>query len=73
MPKAQTKTYQALSSELDDILAALQQPNVQVDEAVKLYERGLAIVKELESQLKLAENKIEKLTLASATGAKEEA
>jgi exodeoxyribonuclease VII small subunit len=63
MPK--TKDYQALSLELDDVLAALQQPGIQVDEAVKLYDKGLQLIVQLEKHLDEAENMIQKLTLAA--------
>lgn len=66
-----TKDYQELSLELDEVLAKLQQPNVQVDEAVKLYEKGLGLIEQLEKQLATAENKIEQLKLAAVQAAKE--
>jgi exodeoxyribonuclease VII small subunit len=66
-----TKDYQELSLELDEVLAKLQQPNVQVDDAVKLYEQGLALIDQLEKQLATAENTIEKLKLAAVQAAKE--
>ncbi len=65
---AKTKDYQALSFELDEVLAALQQPSIQVDEAVKLYEKGLKLIAQLEKHLGEAENTIEKLTLQAAAG-----
>jgi exodeoxyribonuclease VII small subunit len=58
------KDYQALSLELEEVLAELQQPAVSVDQAVKLYERGLVLIAELETQLEQAENKIDTLKLA---------
>ena len=67
---AKAKDYQALSLELDELLARLQQPGIQVDEAVKLYEQGLQLIEQLEKHLAQAENKIEQLKLA-ATGAEE--
>lgn len=57
MTKAQP-SYDDLKQELDDILLALQQPNLDVDEAMRHYERGLELVKALEIYLKTAENKI---------------
>ena len=60
-----TKDYQALSLELDAVLARLQQPDVRVDEAVTLYEQGLALIEQLEAHLAQAENKIEQLKLAA--------
>lgn len=55
--------YQTLSAELDGVLAKLQDPDIQVDDAVKLYEQGLKLVSELEKHLKKAENKLTKLKL----------
>ena len=66
---SKAKDYQALSLELDEVLAKLQQPNVRVDEAVKLYEQGLKLIEELEEHLQQAENKIEKLKLAASQSA----
>jgi exodeoxyribonuclease VII small subunit len=60
------KDYQALSLELDEVLAKMQQPDVRVDEAVALYEQGLKLIEELEKHLQQAENKIEKLKLAAS-------
>ncbi|MDB5169516.1 MAG: Exodeoxyribonuclease 7 small subunit [Candidatus Saccharibacteria bacterium] len=53
--------YQALSTELDTIMAELQRDDLDVDEALKHYERGLTLVKELEAYLETAENKITEL------------
>ena len=55
--------YQGLSSELDAVLSALQQPDVAVDEAVKLYEQGMKLVTQLEKHVSQAEVKLEKLHL----------
>jgi len=55
--------YQALSQELESVLAALQRPDVHVDEAVTLYEQGLKLAAALEGQVKDAENVIKKLKL----------
>jgi exodeoxyribonuclease VII small subunit len=64
---AKAKDYQTLSQELDAVLARLQDPDLQVDEAVKLYEEGLGLVRQLEAALQQAENKIERLQLAAKT------
>jgi exodeoxyribonuclease VII small subunit len=53
--------YRRLSGELDEILARLQSGELDIDEAVKLYGRGMSIVKELEEYLKSAENKVSKI------------
>lgn len=64
---AEKQDYQSLSDQLDQVLAALQDTDVQVDQAVELYEKGLALIAQLETQLTEAENKITKLKLR-ATG-----
>jgi exodeoxyribonuclease VII small subunit len=61
--KSPEEDYQTLSRDLETVLAQLQQPDVQVDEAVKLYEQGLALAAKLEKHLQTAENKIQKLKL----------
>lgn len=53
--------YKKLSIELDELLAKLQSADLDVDEAVQTYERGMAIVKQLEIYLKEAENKVTKI------------
>lgn len=50
--------YRTLSSELDEILNRLQSGDLSIDEALPAYERGMALVKELEAYLKTAENKV---------------
>lgn len=54
-------TYQQASAKLDEILSKLQEPDVEIDEALKLYEEGLHVAKKCESLLKQAENKLTKL------------
>ncbi|MBI1856684.1 exodeoxyribonuclease VII small subunit [Candidatus Saccharibacteria bacterium] len=46
---------------MEDILVKLQSDSLDIDEAVKLHERGTIIVKELEAYLKNAENKVAKI------------
>lgn len=57
---AKQKDYKELSAELDDILAKLQSSDLDVDQAVKAFERGKEIAKQLETYLKQAETKIKK-------------
>ena len=54
--------YRMLSAELDELLAKLQSGELNIDEALPAYERGLELVKELETYLKDAEQKVTKLT-----------
>ncbi len=60
MPKKSNSVdYQTLQTELDKILQWFEQDDVDLDQAIAKYERGMEIAKELESYLKTAENKIE--------------
>lgn len=54
------KLYHQLKAELDEVLARLQQDDIDIDEAMKLHEQGTKLVAELETYLKTAENKITK-------------
>lgn len=58
--------YQTLNLQLSEVLAKLQQPDIQVDEAIKLYEQGLRLTRQLEALLQAAENRVEKLKQAEA-------
>lgn len=53
--------YQAKSQELDSIIANLQDPDANIDEAIKNYEIGKKLIKEIEEYLTNAENKIKKI------------
>ena len=59
--------YQQLQTELDEIVVALQQDDLDVDAAVKQYQRGLEIVKQLEDRLSVAENTITELKASFET------
>jgi len=65
---AKQSDYQTLNQELETVLAALQRPDIDVDEAVKLYERGLKLTADIEDYVKQAELKIKKLKLRQAAG-----
>ena len=61
MTQSKTTSYQELNQELDAILTALQSGELDIDHALKQYERGMGIVKQLEVYLKQTQNKITKL------------
>jgi exodeoxyribonuclease VII small subunit len=63
-----TKTvdYSAMSARLDEVLTALQAPDIAIDEALKLHEEGSKIVADLQTYLETAENNIKKLTTTDA-------
>ena len=56
-----TIDYKSLNAELDEILEKLQASDIDVDEALEAYEKGMEITKKLEDYLKNAENKIKKV------------
>jgi exodeoxyribonuclease VII small subunit len=58
---AQSKSYSELSDELKQVMERLEGGELDIDEAVSSYERGLLIVKELEAHLQAAENKVTQL------------
>jgi len=59
MAKVKTElSYQAMNAQLEIVLARLQEPDIQVDEAVQLYEQGLALAAALEKHIQQAENTI---------------
>lgn len=53
--------YRQLSAELDEILQNLESADLDIDEALKKYQRGMEIVQQLEDYLKTAENKVTKI------------
>ena len=52
------KTYKELKAELDKILEVMQRDDIDVDEALQAYQRGMEVVTQLEEYLKKAENKV---------------
>lgn len=67
-----TKDVEKLSFEdalkqLEDIVRQLESGEAPLEKSIELYERGTALKAHCESRLKLAEAKVEKITL-SATG-----
>ncbi len=55
------QNYQTLHAELEAVLAKLQDPNVDVDQMLALYEKGTKLIAQLETHLQKAENKLVKL------------
>lgn len=60
MSKARTPapSYDQLKSELDAIMLELQREDLDVDQALRQYQRGLELVQQLETYLKNAENQV---------------
>lgn len=55
------KSYEELAHELDSVIANLQRDELDVDEALKNYQRGLELTKILENYLNKAESQIKKI------------
>jgi exodeoxyribonuclease VII small subunit len=67
-----TVSYRELSAQLDEMLGKLQEPELDIDEAAEVYEKGLKLVASLEKHLQQAENKIQAIRAqdGSASAAK---
>lgn len=61
MTQAKSFDYQAKQAELETLLAALQSGELDIDEAIATYERGMQLASELGTYLKTAEHKIAKV------------
>ncbi len=55
--------YRTTSDQLDKILSELESGDLDVDAAIAHYQKGMELIKQLEKQLKLAENKITKVKI----------
>jgi exodeoxyribonuclease VII small subunit len=60
MTKSQP-SYQSLTQELETLLAELQHEDIDIDVALKHYQRGLELVQQLEDYLNTAENQVKEL------------
>lgn len=59
--KKKELNYQALQQELDQLLADLRGGQLSIDQALKAYERGMVIIKEMENYLTNTQNEVAKL------------
>lgn len=53
--------YKKVSQRLDEVLAALQSPDISIDEAITLHKEGNELIAQLDTYLKKAEITITKL------------
>lgn len=56
------RSYQQLRTELDALLDAIQDPEIDIDQALVLHEKAQKVIRELETYLGEAELKIKQLT-----------
>ncbi len=59
--KLRNRSFVELRNELDSVMNHLQEENLDIDEAIKLYKRGQELVAELSKYIKEAKNEISKL------------
>ena len=52
--------YRTKAAALEDVVAKLQNPDIQIDEATKLHADGLKLIAELEAYLNQAEAEVKK-------------
>jgi len=57
-------TFEKALAELETIVAKLESGKVDLEESIKIYERGEALRKHCETKLAEAEARIEKITLS---------
>ena len=62
MSKDRPKDYLNLSGELEEIVTKLQDEKTSIEQSLKLYERGVSLVSELETYLKQTKNKLNKIS-----------
>ena len=61
-----TLPFEKALSLLEEIVARLESGKVDLEDSIRIYERGEALRKHCEAKLKEAEARIEKITLSSA-------
>ena len=54
-------TYQQMRSELEEIITAMESTTVDIDDASRLYDRGMELIASLEKYLKTAKNQVKKV------------
>ena len=62
-PAAKELSFEGGLKELEDIVTKMEAGQVSLDDAVRLYERGMALQKRCQKQLEEARLRIEKIAL----------
>lgn len=57
--------YREKAAELEKVVAELQNPDIQIDEATRLHAEGVRLIAELEAYLNQAEIEVKKRTAES--------
>ena len=64
-PDIKTLSFEKALATLEEIVAKLESGRVDLEESIKIYERGEALRKHCETKLAEAEARIEKITLGA--------
>lgn len=59
---AKTVKFEDKMNRLSEIVSKLEDDKTEIDEAIKFYEEGLALSKDLQEQLNVFEEKINKIS-----------
>jgi exodeoxyribonuclease VII small subunit len=70
-PQAATPDFERALAELEATVDRLEHGDLSLEEALKQFERGVALTRDCQSALKLAEQKVEILLQRSTTAAPE--
>lgn len=62
-PAIEAMSFEEALAELEDIVARLEQGEVDLEDSIALYERGTALKAHCEKKLKGAESRLEKIVL----------
>jgi exodeoxyribonuclease VII small subunit len=55
------RSYRTIKGELDEVMRNLQSEELDVDEAIELFNKGHLLLKELEDYLNSAENTVKQI------------
>ncbi len=55
-------TYRELQDNLDEILEQMQNPSIDIDDALKLYKKGSLVIEKLQKRLEDTKVEIEKIS-----------
>ena len=64
-PAIESLSFEAALSELESIVARLEQGEVDLEDSLALYERGQALKAHCEKKLKAAESRLEKIVIGA--------
>ena len=56
-------SFEAALAELENIVTSLERGEIALEQSIEIYERGEALKKHCEAQLKAAEKRVEKIKL----------